>query len=192
MEKKTKKHSKQQQSQMRTEVDTSACQTWSCSVILFEFRGLQADALYERACWDGTWRVRGYPWSDHKSAQLADSPNRSWNSPASHAGVKARAPEPRLGGPNGALWFCHLGERNHTVMDSLRKRHLDPAWFLEVTKSELINQPITRTQMIYRPPWPAESPEGAFNDALSLIFHTFCNMFTQLDCFIAAIEIRCD
>lgn len=47
-------------------------------------------------------------------------------------------------------------------------------------------------KMIYRPPWPTDSPEGALKDALSLIFHTFCNMFTQLDCFIAAIEIRCD
>lgn len=100
--------------------------------------------------------------------------------------------QPRLSGPNGALWFCHLGERNHTVMDNLRKRHLDPAWFQEVTESELINQPITRTKMIYRPPRPTESPEGAINDALALIFHTFCNMFTQLDCFIATIEIRCD
>lgn len=95
-------------------------------------------------------------------------------------------------GPNGALWFRHMGEGNLTVMDELRKRHLGPAWLREVTNSELVNQPITRTEMIYWPPRPAESPEGALKDALALIFHTFCNMFTQLDCFIAAIGIRCD
>lgn len=114
-------------------------------VILYQFRELWTDRGTLVAYRKGIWRVPGYPWSYHKSAQLADSPTHSWNTPVSHTGVKAQSfstdscchsynRPPQMGPP-----ILPFGRVNFHSNGHLRKRHLGPAWCHNVTNSELLN-----------------------------------------------------
>lgn len=98
----------------------------------------------------------------------------------------------RPAAPNGGPPILPFGRENFHSDGRLRKQRLGPAWCHEATNSELINQPITGRVDLLAAAAGSVAPGGALKDALCLIFHTFCNVFTQLDYFIGAIEPRCD
>lgn len=190
-------HLKQRRSQMRTEVATSACQTWSCSVILFEFGGLRADAGV---------RVRGGELARRRLS--LERPQECTAGRLSHSQLKLPRVTHRCKSPGpgaethavaataqrpkwGPLVLPFGREKSHSN-GQLKKATPRPSVVPRGDKQRAHKSTNHTAKMIYWPLRPTESPEGALKDALSLIFHTFCNMFTQLDCFIAAIEIRCD
>lgn len=101
--------------------------------------------------------------------------------------VTATARHPKWGPP-----ILPFGRENFHSNGRLRKQHLGPVWCHKATNSELINQRIAGRVDLLAAAADSVARGGALKDALCLIFHTFCNMFTQLDYFIGAIELRCD